>query len=106
LSNKQIEDKLTGWSNRDRSFYKDQKISGTLYYADSESKHVEFMQDVSKNYLFQNPLHFDLFPSVAQIEAEVISMVADLYNGNEATCGLCTSGGTESIMLAMLAYRE
>ena len=64
------------------------------------------MQDVSKNYLFQNPLHFDLFPSVAQIEAEVISMVADLYNGNEATCGLCTSGGTESIMLAMLAYRE
>lgn len=33
-------------------------------------------------------------------------MVKKMYNGDDNVCGLLTSGGTESIMLAMLAYRE
>jgi sphinganine-1-phosphate aldolase len=33
-------------------------------------------------------------------------MTLDLFNGPQDSCGLCTSGGTESIMIAMLAYRE
>lgn len=40
------------------------------------------------------------------MEAEIIRMVANLYNGDKESCGLVTSGGTESIILAMLAYRE
>jgi hypothetical protein len=35
-----------------------------------------------EDYFYQNPLHFDLFPSVAQMEAEVICMVKNLYHGN------------------------
>ena len=33
-------------------------------------------------------------------------MVLNLFHGDDRTCGVGTSGGTESIMLAMLAYRE
>lgn len=29
-----------------------------------------------------------------------------MYNGSKTTCGIITNGGTESILLAMLAYRE
>jgi len=39
------------------------------------------------------------------MEAEIIRWTLDLYNGDKDTCGIMTSGGTESIMLAMLAYR-
>ena len=40
------------------------------------------------------------------MEAEIIRMTLDLYNGDSNACGLVTSGGTESLFLAMLAYRE
>ena len=33
-------------------------------------------------------------------------MVANMYNGDDKSCGLMTSGGTESILLACLSYRE
>lgn len=33
-------------------------------------------------------------------------MVCNMYNGDDESCGVLTSGGTESILLAMLAYRE
>jgi len=39
------------------------------------------------------------------MEAEVIRWTLDLYHGDKETCGVLTSGGTESILLAMLAYR-
>ncbi len=40
------------------------------------------------------------------MEAEIIRMCCNLWNGDNLTCGIGTSGGTESILLAMLAYRE
>ena len=50
-----------------------------------------------------NSLYPGVFPSVRKFEAELISMVASMVQGN---CGLLTSGGTESILIAVLAYRE
>lgn len=54
-----------------------------------------------------NPLHIVEFSPVGQMESEIIKMALDLYNAPKDTaCGLGTSGGTESIILACLAYRE
>jgi sphinganine-1-phosphate aldolase len=39
------------------------------------------------------------------MEAEVIRWTLELYNGDKESCGILTSGGTESILLAMLAYK-
>ncbi|GMH52777.1 hypothetical protein TrST_g13553 [Triparma strigata] len=50
-----------------------------------------------------NSLYPGVFPSVRKFEAEVIAMTTNMVNGS---CGLLSSGGTESILLAVLAYRE
>lgn len=55
--------------------------------------------------LVTNPLHMDEFHYVTQMEAEIIRWTLDLYNGDKNACGISTSGGTESIILAMLAYK-
>jgi glutamate/tyrosine decarboxylase-like PLP-dependent enzyme len=54
-----------------------------------------------------NALYPAVFPSVRKYEAEIVSMCVDLLHGSPlGAVGLLTSGGTESILLAMLAYRE
>lgn len=58
-----------------------------------------------------NPLHQDVFQSVARFEAEVVAMTATLLGSKEKTsggqvCGNMTSGGTESILLAVKTSRE
>jgi sphinganine-1-phosphate aldolase len=40
------------------------------------------------------------------MEAEVVRIAAELFHGDEETCGTVTSGGTESIILAVKAYRD
>lgn len=37
--------------------------------------------------MYANPLHPDLFPGCRKMEAEIIRMMCDLYQGDEATCG-------------------
>lgn len=58
-----------------------------------------------------NPLHQDVFKSVAQLEAEVVAMTAALLGSKEKSsggqiCGNMTSGGTESILLAVKTSRD
>ncbi|CAI0627372.1 unnamed protein product, partial [Linum tenue] len=58
-----------------------------------------------------NPLHLDVFPSIARFEAEVVAMTASLLGSKETSsegeiCGNMTSGGTESILLAMKTSRD
>lgn len=59
-----------------------------------------------KRFVVSNPLHADEFSAVCQMEAEILRMVLNLYHGDEKSCGVLTSGGTESILMAVLAYRE
>lgn len=53
-----------------------------------------------------NPLWATEFANISQLEAEIIRMTLNLYNAPESACGLVPSGGTESILLAMLSYRQ
>lgn len=53
-----------------------------------------------------NALHMDEYKMITKMEAEIIRMVCSMYNGSDKSCGVLTSGGTESILLAMVAYRE
>ena len=40
-----------------------------------------------------------------KFEAEVVRMIVTMVNGDEKACGTLTSGGTESVLMAVLAYR-
>jgi glutamate/tyrosine decarboxylase-like PLP-dependent enzyme len=65
----------------------------------------EVAEAVAIEFLHDNALNPQAFPSVTQIQSEVCSMCADLFHGDTAA-GFMTSGGTESILMAVKAARE
>jgi sphinganine-1-phosphate aldolase len=90
----------------EESRWKEGFVSGAVYHGDEE--HIRFLNQVYALASQSNPLHSDLWPSATKFEAEVISMTARMLGGDSApgVCGSVSSGGTESIQLAMKAYRD
>lgn len=84
--------------------WKGGRVSGGLYNCSPEL--TELNTEVYRRFMWSNPLHPDLFPSIRKMEAEVVQWCCTLFHGGKDACGTMTSGGTESIMLAMKAYRE
>ncbi len=54
----------------------------------------------------ENALNTDAFPSLRSIQQDVVDIVAGWLHGGEHAAGFMTSGGTESILLAVVAARE
>ncbi|XP_042431426.1 sphingosine-1-phosphate lyase-like isoform X1 [Zingiber officinale] len=88
------------------------KCSGTVYIGGSESEnHFALINEAHAMFSHTNPLHQDVFQSVARFEAEVVAMTAALLGSKEKIfggqiCGNMTSGGTESILLAVKTSRD
>jgi glutamate/tyrosine decarboxylase-like PLP-dependent enzyme len=75
-----------------------------VWYANDELEEV--LREAFGMFLVENGLGMRAFPSIARMENEVLSMVRGLLSGDDETAGIFTSGGTESIFLAMFALRE
>lgn len=84
--------------------WKSGKLSGVIYGGDE--KHVELMNRAYSMFSLTNPLHPDVFPGVRKFEAEIVQMTIHMMNGDNKVCGSLTSGGTESIIMAVKAYRD
>ncbi|KFK44675.1 hypothetical protein AALP_AA1G288900 [Arabis alpina] len=88
------------------------KCSGTVYIGGSESEgHFTLINQACSMFAHTNPLHIDVFQSVVRFESEVVAMTAALLGSKEPTsggqiCGNMTSGGTESIVLAVKSSRD
>lgn len=54
----------------------------------------------------ENALNTDAFPSLRTIQAEVVDIVIDWLQGGPSAAGFMTSGGTESILMAVKGARE
>jgi glutamate/tyrosine decarboxylase-like PLP-dependent enzyme len=74
---------------------------------------VQLLNEVYALHSQSNPLHADVWPSATKYESEIVAMTANLLGASalprgaaEDVCGTVTSGGTESILLAMKAYRD
>tara|TARA_Y100000389_G_scaffold203815_1_gene253599 strand:- start:3585 stop:5060 length:1476 start_codon:yes stop_codon:yes gene_type:complete len=80
------------------------KISGVVYHGGQ--KHIDKLVDVFYEFSISNPLHPNLFPPVRNMEIDIINMVSSLFKGGTQCCGNVTYGGTESILLACLTYRD
>ncbi|XP_072051008.1 sphingosine-1-phosphate lyase 1-like [Amphiura filiformis] len=80
------------------------KVSGTVYSGTDDLSRL--CARVYEDFAWSNPLHVDVFPSVRRMEAEVIAMCLKMFNGGQRSCGVMTSGGTESILMAVLAARQ
>jgi len=84
--------------------WKQGTFSGTVYNGSEEL--TELITKVYGMAAWTNPLHPDAFPGIRKMEAEIVRMCCDLFNGGPTSCGCVTSGGTESIILAIKAYRD
>lgn len=80
------------------------KIWGLVSHASDE--HTEFLKEAYTMFFSENALSPMAFPSLQKFESEVVSMSIDLLGGNRKACGSMTSGGTESILLAVKTYRD
>ncbi|KAK9498779.1 hypothetical protein O3M35_003340 [Rhynocoris fuscipes] len=79
-------------------------VSGTVYYYSEDL--IDVLTKVYGLASYTNPLHPDVFPGVNKMEAEVVRIVLNLFHGGPDSCGIMTSGGTESILMACKAYRD
>jgi glutamate/tyrosine decarboxylase-like PLP-dependent enzyme len=82
-------------------------ISGAVYHGDQA--HVDFINRVYALNSQSNPLHPDVWPSTSKYEAEIVSMTAGMLGADRTSdeiVGTVSSGGTESILLAMKTYRD
>lgn len=76
-----------------------------VYHAGDE--HDALLRSAYGLYLNGNGLSSRGFPSLASLEAEVVAITADLLSGDpDVVAGAMSSGGTESTILAMKAYRD
>jgi glutamate/tyrosine decarboxylase-like PLP-dependent enzyme len=98
---------LTSLADEERSRWEDGFASGAVYHGGRE--HIDFLNRVYALFSQGNPLHPDLWPSITKFEAEVVAMTSAMLHGDSAdppACGTVTSGGTESILLAVRTYRD
>jgi len=101
----QIMEKLSDYRDMGKFKWENGKISGTVYHGGDDL--TELTSIAYKIFEWSNPLHPDLFPGVRKMEAEIVAMLVNLYNGDpEIQCGTLTSGGTESIIMACKTYRD
>jgi len=93
--------------------WKEGYASGAVYHGDEA--HIHFLNQIYALNSQSNPLHSDLWPSSAKYESEIVSMTAKMLGADTAAaesdkdqkvCGVVSSGGTESILLAMKTYRD
>ena len=54
----------------------------------------------------ENALNPMVFPSLRRFKTEVVAMAAHMLHGDGAVVGNVTSGGTESILMAVKTYRD
>jgi len=66
----------------------------------------EILADACNLYLHENALNPLRFPSLRQMEIEVVADTAELLSAPAGAGGCMTSGGTESIVMAVLTARE
>jgi len=80
------------------------QTSGIIYTKNEH--HLNNLAAVFRKYASSNPLHPDIFPEIREMEIDIVNMTRRMFKGDENVCGNVTSGGTESILLAVYTYRE
>jgi sphinganine-1-phosphate aldolase len=90
----------------------DGSCSGTMYCGDKE--HYDFLVHCFGPFAHVNALQRDICPSATRFESEIGAMTLDMlhaeavaaHHPSEEPCTSITSGGTDSIVTALLVYRD
>lgn len=80
------------------------RLAVYFYWLDEELERVQ--QEAYLAYWTENNLGQRAYPSLKSLEEDVIGMALSLLGGGAGAAGTFTSGGSESIFLAMMAARN
>ncbi|KAK5704884.1 Dihydrosphingosine phosphate lyase [Elasticomyces elasticus] len=103
----QVRSELSRLGSMKHTRWEDGRVSGAVYHGGDELATLQ--AEAFKQFGVSNPIHPDVFPGVRKMEAEIVAMSLSLFHapaGNEGGAGVTTSGGTESILMAVLAARQ
>ena len=103
MSEIKIFDRFDNLINKDCD-WENGKAFGYVYHGGKQ--HNALLHKAYKMFSNTNPLHSSAFKSTRILECEVIRMTARMLHGNDNVCGCMTSGGTESIILAVKAAKD
>jgi glutamate/tyrosine decarboxylase-like PLP-dependent enzyme len=84
--------------------WKSGRVWAYVYNPGEEAAQV--VKEAYNLFLTENGLDPTVFPSMLKLETNIVRMVANLLRGDERVVGHVTTGGTESIMLAVKAARD
>ena len=103
LSKQEILSTLQNYKVRDMD-WKSGKVWCYVYNPGEDP--AEVTREAYMSYLSENGLDPTVFPSLLKLETDVVRMVINLLHGDADTVGHLTSGGTESIILAVKTARD
>lgn len=102
MTHEQVMNKMNEYLVLDE--YTETKLSGQVYQADESLKKLN--AQVFEMHGYTNPLHADVFQDIRKIEAEAAKMAAHMFHGGPDSSGVVTTGGSESLLVAVLAARN
>jgi glutamate/tyrosine decarboxylase-like PLP-dependent enzyme len=112
LAEATVLEQLRSMAEREDRKWESGKCSGTMYCGDHE--HYAFLNEAFGHFSHVNALQRDMCPSMNKLESEIIAMTLGMLHGEAVeqhdprhkACGAIGFGGTESILNAVLGYRE
>lgn len=89
---------------REDANWRQGKTFSLVYYAGDEM--LEVVKEAYLRFFSENALNPMVFPSLRRFESEVVRMTANLFHGGDEAAGTMTSGGSESILMAVKTARD
>jgi sphinganine-1-phosphate aldolase len=84
--------------------WREGRVFSLVYYAGPDVLAVA--EEAYRRYATENALNTDAFPGLRTIQSEVVAIVGGWLEAGDEGAGFMTSGGTESILMAVKAARE
>lgn len=103
LTKEQVLATLSGFKANDLD-WKSGKVWAYVYNPGDET--AQLVKEAYNLFLTENGLDPTVFPSLLKLETDIVRMVANLLRGEAGVVGHVTSGGTESIILAVKTARD
>ncbi len=103
ISRAEVLERMRGLQEQDVRWKENRAFSLVFHQSD---EHTEFLKQAHNLFFEGNGLNPMAFASLRTFEHEVVRMAASMLHGDAETVGTMTSGGTESILLAVRTYRD
>ncbi len=102
-SKNEVLDAMRTARDRDVQWQKGRAFS-LVYHAGKDVD--DLLKEASLLFFSENGLNPTAFPSLRKFETEIVAMTAALLGGDENCAGSVTSGGTESLLMAVKTARD